>query len=204
MIFRIVIVCLALAAAYATYEIATVWRFNHAATSTDASFAVVNEGNKTDLTIVEFLNYDCLYCRGTHKTLMEYAKTHDNVRLVVRPFPNEGGLRYSEKAAAMALAAGLQGKFWDMDNAIIEYGGIPDDKFYRETAGLLDLDYERMVKDSQDETVQNMLTDNGSAIIRLGIKTTPAFMIGETLHQIDKPLTLPDLISMVTAERRAK
>lgn len=201
MLFRIIIVCLLLAAAYATYEISSVWGLRQATGSSDASFAVVNGGNKTDLTIVEFLNYDCLYCRGTHKTMMDYAKTHDNVRLVVRPFPNEGGLQYSEKAAAMALAAGLQGKFWEMDQAIIDYGGIPDDKFFRETAGLLNIDYEKLVQDSQGETVQNMLTDNGGMIIRLGIKTVPAFMIDDAVHQIDKPLTLPDLISMVVAQR---
>lgn len=197
--FRIVIVCLVIAASYAAFEIAMAWRFNNRIYNPESSFTIVNEGNKTSLTIVEFMNYDCWNCRVTHTSLMAYAKANPDVRVVVRPFPNEGG--YAEEAAAMALAAGLQGKFFEMDEAIVNYLRRPDGRFYRETAGLLGLDYERMQRDAQGPEVRQMLSDNAEAVLRSGASAVPALMIGKTLQQFDKALTLHELISMVAAER---
>lgn len=199
MLFRIVIVCILLAASYAVFEFVSVWRSATAVYNPSSTFTVRNDGNQTNLTIVEFLNYDCHFCRMTHTTLMSYAESNPEVRIVVRPFPNVGG--YSEEAAEMVLAAGLQGKFWEMDDAIIGYTKVPDERFYRETAGLLDIDYDKMRKDSEGPEVQDMIGENADTVIRLNIKSTPAVMIGKTLHQMDKPLTLSDLISMVAAER---
>lgn len=197
--FRIVIVCLVIAAAYAAFEISTAWRFYNRMYHPESSFTVINEGNKTSLTIVEFMNYDCWHCRGTHTSLMAYAKANPDVRVVVRPFPNVGG--YAEEAAGMALAAGLQGKFFEMDEAIVEYLSPPDERFYRETAGLLGLDYDKMLSDAQGPVVQEMLTENAGAVLRSGVVSVPALMIGKTLHEFDKALTLHELISMVAAER---
>lgn len=197
--FRIAIVCLTIAAAYAAFEIATAWRFNDRIYNPGSSFSIVNEGNKTSLTIVEFMNYDCSNCRVTHTSLMTYAKANPDVRVVVRPFPNVGG--YAEEAASMALAAGLQGKFFEMDEAIVTYQRPPDERFYRETAGLLGLDYERLQADAAGPEVAKMLADNAEAVLNSGATAVPALMIGKTLQQFDKALTLHELISMVAAER---
>lgn len=202
MFFRIVIVCVVLAAAFAVFEIASTWRYYNGVYETKSDFTVKNDGNQSALTIVEFLNYDCLYCRGTHSVLMDYAQTHPDIRVVVRPIPAVQG--YAEEAAEMALASGLQGKFWDMDKAIVEYKGKPDSKFYRETANLLDLDYDRLVKDAKGKKVEDMIGANSDAILRSGIKSVPALMVGKTVHVLDKPLTTTDLISMVAAERARK
>ncbi len=201
MLFRIIAVCLALAACYAAFEIAVAWRNHDRLYNPHTSFSILNEGNQTTITIVEFMNYDCLNCRGTHKSLIDYAKANPDVRIVVRPFPNAGGFFYSEEAAKMVIAAGLQGKFWEMDKAIVDYQNRPNERFYRETAGLLDLDYEKMQKDAEGEEVQNILGDNAEAVQRAGVTSVPALMIGDKLHQFDKALTLNDLISMVAAER---
>lgn len=197
MVFRIVIITLALAACYAVFAIAVDWRFYHKLRTPEAAFTVKNDAG--ELSIIEFLNYDCQYCRETHKVLMEYANTHTDVRIVVRPFPNVGG--YSEEAAEMVLAAGVQGKFWEMDEAITGYGGKPDEKFYRETSALLDIDYEKMRKDSESSAVQEMVGDNADAVLMLDIQKVPAIMIGKTVYQLDNPLTLSDLISKVAEQR---
>lgn len=199
MIFRIIAACLVLAACYAAFQIAGAWRFHNSVYNPDPSFTILNAGNQTDITIVEFLNYDCGYCRETHKALVDYAASNQNVRVVTLPFPDVKG--YAEEAAEMALAAGFQGKFREMDKAIIEYEGKPDERFYRETAGLLDIDFEKMQADAKGPDVQEMIGDNATAVLRFDIKKVPAIIIGKTVHQLDKPLTLNDLISMVAAER---
>jgi protein-disulfide isomerase len=199
MAFRIIAAILVLLAGYALFQIGTVWRLYHNLYNPESAFTVKNDGNQTDITIVEFLNYDCNYCRDTHKVLLDYAESNKNVRLVVRPFPDAKG--FAEEAAEMALAAGVQGKFWEMDQAIIEYDGKPDERFYRETAGLFDIDYEKMRKDADAPDVQEMVGSNADGILLFGIKKVPAIMIDKTIYQLDKPLTLADLISMVAGER---
>lgn len=199
MLFRIVIVCLVLAASYALYEITAIGRFYDGLRSPLATFTVAErEGNQNPLTIVEFMHYQCNFCKETHLVLVEYARSNPEIRLVTRPVPFEGP---AETAAERALAAGLQGKFWDMDSALTEYRGVLDEKFYRETAALYNIDYDRMVADANGADVADMAKDNAAAVLKLGIKQTPAFMIGKTVYELDAPLTLPDLIRMVREEQ---
>ena len=199
MLFRIVIVCILLAASYAAFEIGSAWYFYKSVRTPASAFTIKNDGNQSELTIVEFLTYDCQNCRDTHKVLKDYADRNQDVRLAVRLVPMDWG--YAEESTEMALAAGLQGKFWEFDAAIAEYQGRPDERFYRETASLLDMNYERLRKDAKAKTVQDMATDNASAALKLGLTSVPALMIGKTLYQPDKALTMNELISMVAAER---
>lgn len=199
MFFRIVIVCLVLAASYALYEITAIGRYYDGLRTPLAPFTATEmEGNQNPLTIVEFMHYQCNFCKDTHAVLVEYARTTPEIRLVTRPVPFEGP---TEIAAERVLAAGLQGKFWEMDSALTEYRGILDDKFYRESAALYNIDYDRMVADADSENVNAMAKDNAAAVFKTGIKQTPAFMIGKTVYELDAPLTLPELIRMVRVEQ---
>ena len=199
MLFRIVIVCLVLAASYALYEITAIGRYYDGLRTPLAPFTATEmEGNQNPLTIVEFMHYQCNFCKDTHAVLVEYARTTPEIRLVTRPVPFEGP---TEIAAERVLAAGLQGKFWEMDSALTEYRGILDDKFYRESAALYNIDYDRMVADADSENVNAMAKDNAAAVFKTGIKQTPAFMIGKTVYELDAPLTLPELIRMVRVEQ---
>lgn len=197
MIFRALIAILVLAGGYAAYQIFTIQSYYNNIQTPLSPFTTLNEGNKTELTIVEFLNYDCGPCKETHLVLLEYARKNPNVRLVVRPVPFANG--NAEQAALYALAAGLQTqeKFWDMDRALADYKGTLDDQFFRATAALYDIDFERMQADSGSEKVHEMAKDNVGIVQMLGVQTTPSFTIEKTLYQPDKTLTTPELQSIV-------
>ncbi len=198
MLFRIVIVCLVLAASYALFQIYQAHNYYSTLRSPMAEFSV-RTGNQNGITIVEFMNYDCAWCKDTHLALLEYAKHNPDVTLVVRAIPFDNGT--SEEAAELALAAGLQGKFWEMDRALAEYKGPMDEKFYRESAAVYDIDYDRMLSDAEGQDVRDMGKDNAAAAIATGIQTTPALMIDKTIYQPDKALTLGDIIRMVETEK---
>ena len=201
MLFRIVIVCLVLAASYATYQLISINRYYHDLRTPKAAFTILDhDGNQNPLTIVEFMHYDCEYCKDSHAVLVDYVKTTPETRLVTRPVPFDAG--GAELAARRALAAGLQGKFWEMDSALAEYKHPMDEKFYRESAALYDIDYDRMVKDAENTEVFDLAKDNARAAQLSGLQTTPALLIGKTLYQLDAPLTLPDLIRMVHEEQQ--
>lgn len=200
MFFRVFCICIVLAAGYALFAI---WQIRSAANFLaipKAGFTVLNDRAAPSLTIVEFLNYGCDPCRQTHRVLLQYAAKNSDVRLVVRPVPYEPDM--AETAAEMALAAGLQGKFWELDDALAGYSGDYDEKFYRETAALSELDYDRLVADANGGQVFEFAKNNAGAAIEAGVERTPALLVGKTLYQLDQALTLPDLLRMVQAEKR--
>lgn len=200
MFFRIVIICIALAASFALWQIWSLHRYYTKLGTPVATFTVAEvEGNQNPLTIVEFMHYDCAFCKDTHAVLLDYARSTPEIRLVTRPVPFEGG--GAKLAAERALAAGLQGKFWEIDSALTEHRNPMDEKFYRETAALYEIDYDRMVADAQGENVKKMAEDNIAAALSTGISSTPAFMIGKKIYELQAPLTLPDLVRMVHEEQ---
>jgi protein-disulfide isomerase len=197
MLFRIVIICLTLAACYAGYELWTIRTFYKTLQEPAAEFTVINPGNQPAITIVEILNYNCIPCRKAHVVLLDYAERNKDVKLVIRPVPFSNSKEDTERA----LAAGLQGKFADMDRAMTEYLGDFDEKFYRESAALYEIDYDRMLKDAESDEVYKLAEDNAKAAAMLNTSSVPALLIGKTLYQPEDDLTLPDLIRMVQTEQ---
>ncbi|MFA5593120.1 MAG: thioredoxin domain-containing protein [Micavibrio sp.] len=199
MFFRILIALLLLCGLYALFQIYAAHSEAKSLSSPLAEFTVRGEGNQPGITIVEFLNYDCYPCKDAHLVALEYIKHNPDARYVVRPVP--AGNDSAEQAALYALAAGLQGRFWEMDRALSEYKGPLDEKFYRESAALYEIDFEEMAEQAQGNIVTDYAKDNVGAVQKLGLQTTPAFLIGKTLYQLDKPLTLHELIRMVETEK---
>ncbi len=198
MFFRILVVCLVLAASYALYELWGVRTFYSTVHKTSAEFAVQNN-DTGKITIVDFVHYECGACRMTSKILVEHAKADKTIKLIVRPVPFEG--EGVERAVKMVLAAGLQGKFWEFHEAIISYGAATNDAFFKETANLYGLDYERLLKDAESTDILKMLEENANAAVITGIKSAPALMVGQRVFQTDGPLTLPDLLRMIQSEK---
>lgn len=197
MLFRIVILSLVAAACYAGYELWTVRNFYKFLREPDAQFTVVNPGNHPAITIVEFLNYNCGLCRRNHIVLLDYAAKQPEIKLVTRPVPFEN----AEEPTLRALAAGLQGKFADMDRAMAEYDGPYDEKFYRETCAVYDIDYEKMIADAKGSEVFEFAKNNAAAALRAKVSTTPALMVGKTLYTPREGLTLQELVRMVQVEQ---
>lgn len=200
MFYRIIIVVILLAAAIGGYRLWSVLNYYHEIRTPGAEFMVRPAAeDKSALTIVEFMNYGCAACQRTHRLLLEYAAKSGDVILVTRPIPQEPA--HASRAAEMALAAGLQGKFWDLDLALSEYEGVFDDAFYEDAAAVYDIDYERLVKDSKSDEVYDLAAGNLRAALTAGLESTPAIMVGKTFYQLDGVLTVPELIRMIAAEK---
>lgn len=199
MFFRFAAICLLAILLYAGYYI---WVAHDRASSyanPSAEFLILAEGNQSEPEIVEFLNYGCEICVKTHLALREYVQTYPGARFVVRPVPVMPETAFT--AAERVLAAGLQGKFEEVDKALSEYSGIPDEKFYREIASLYEVDYDLMLKDAQEEKVHDYGKENLEMLLRLGAKTTPALLVGKTFYQPTEALTLQDIMRIVTTEK---
>lgn len=200
-LFKAFIVVLVLAAAYAVFEIYRFSAMTHGVRGTRADFAVAGP-EKPVVTMVEFLDYNCNFCREIHPAVKDFLNIRKDVRYIARPIAVLGD--ESERLARLALAAGLQDRFWEMNDAFLAAKGDIDDKFLRETAALYDVDYERMVADADGKKVRALFDDNVKDAERAAIYSTPTIIIGRTFvsGSMSRMPTAADFVRITDAETR--
>ena len=76
---------------------------------------------KGDVTIVEFMDYNCGWCKRSMSEVSTLLKSDSNVKIVIKEFPIFG--ENSEYAAKAALAAAKQGKYWELHQAMFTHEG---------------------------------------------------------------------------------
>lgn len=202
MLFRVIVVILVIAAAYALFEIYRFSAMTYSVQSTKAEF--VTQGPETsDVTMVEFLDYKCGFCRELHPSIKDFLNIRKDVRYIARPIAVLGD--ESARLARLALAAGLQGKFWEMNDAFLTSGDIEiDDKFLRETAALYDIDYDKMMADADGKDVKRIFDDNMKDAEDAAVYSTPTIVINNTYigGAMDRMPTAADFIRIVDSLKK--
>ena len=152
-----------------------------------------------NITVVEFVDHRCGYCKSVAAHVAEVVKADGNVRLVHKQFPILGP--QSVQAARAALAAIKQGKGLELHRALMESRGSFDDAMIMDTARKLGIDTARLATDMKAPEVLAQLQRTMELGRSLGIKGTPAFIIGDTLlpGAVDA-----DTLRSVIAEARKK
>ena len=130
-----------------------------------------------EVTIYQFSDFQCSYCREGARVLGELNKEFPN-RLKVYfkhlPLPQHSQAVTASKAA---LAAGLQGKFWEMHDSLFENQGRLSEQTYLETATALGLDVKRFNQDRKSEQLDTLLAADYAHAKSLRITGTPTFVI---------------------------
>lgn len=154
-----------------------------------------------DVTIIEFFDYQCSYCRKMHPHLMRLAKEDSNVRIVLKDWIIYG--QNSRLAAYLALAARQQGKYAETHSALMETGGRLDHEKIRAAAikAGLDLDQVDAAVKAHGFRYAALLDRNEEQADALGLRGTPGLLIG--------PFNVPgyldyDQLTKVVAQARAQ
>ncbi len=132
-----------------------------------------------DVTLVEFFDYNCPYCKRAApdvKTLLEFD---DNVRIVYREWPILG--EGSVFAARAALAARNQGKYEEFHWAMMELNGRAEEASVLRVAAGLGIDIDRLKADMQSEEVEEHIQTSMNLASLLGFNGTPSWVIGDNL-----------------------
>lgn len=152
-----------------------------------------------DVTIVEFFDYRCPYCRKVKKTVTDLLNQDGNIKLILKEFPILSP--ESELAAQVAIAAAAQGKYWDVHLAFMGAEDLAGERIF-ELAKEAGADVARLKADMKNPKVGKRLSETQSLAGAIGIDATPTFFIG------DEPLTgaqsLEELKKAVAAARKAK
>ena len=142
------------------------------------SFVVGNPSG--DVTLVEFFDYNCGYCKQALADMRMLLKADPNLRVVLKDFPVLGP--DSVEASRVALAAGkqLQGeRLFDYHVKLMDNRGRVNGERALSVAKDLGLDMARLQKDMQGQDVQAALQENMGLADKLSLSGTPAFIIGD-------------------------
>lgn len=134
-----------------------------------------------DVTLVAFKDYRCGYCKKAWPTLQKAMAEDKNLRVIFKEYPVLGA--DSETAARFALAASLQGKdkYRAVNESYILHTGAYDAETLKKLAKSKGIDPDKMQKDASEKFVMDAIAENVKLGKALGIKGTPAFVIGNTL-----------------------
>ncbi len=132
-----------------------------------------------DVTIVEFFDYRCGFCKRVAPTVEEALAKDGKIRLVYKEFPVLGPP--SVLAARAALASKAQGKYLAFHKALMEARISFDEASIIKLAARVGIDTSRLQKDMRSPRVQAAIDKNRALARTLGIRGTPAFIVGEKL-----------------------
>ncbi|UKT64574.1 DsbA family protein [Pedobacter mucosus] len=128
--------------------------------------------------IVEYGDYQCSHCAHAYPIIKEIQETFgDQIKLVFRNFPLQESHEYAYAAATAAEAAGLQGKFWEMHDALYENQYRFADDLFEELAETIGLDIEQFKTDCESESINKKIEDDFESGIRSGVNGTPSFYV---------------------------
>ena len=132
---------------------------------------------KGDITVVEFFDYNCGYCKKALPDLAALVQADKNVRVVLKEFPilSKG----SEEASKIALAAKMQGKYWDFHLAMLAVQGQANEASALKVAEKAGLDMVRVKKDMASAEVKKEIDDTRALAQKMGISGTPHFLVGD-------------------------
>jgi protein-disulfide isomerase len=130
-----------------------------------------------DVTIVEFSDYQCPYCKKAHAAVKSVIASDGKVKLVYKDLPILG--EASKIAAVAALASIKQGKHDAFHDALMTNTAKLDSDRIFDIAGSVGIDVIQLKKDMEDPKIKATIDRNMALAQDLGVRGTPAFVIGK-------------------------
>ena len=152
------------------------------------------------ITVVEFFDYNCGYCKRSFGDIAKLLEADKDIKVVFKELPILA--KASEEAARVALAARIQGKYWEVHRAIFEHKGPANEanslKAAEKVAGI---DLAKLKADMSSPEVTAEIAKTKELAAKMGINGTPHFLVGDRSIP-GAPENLLDQIKSHAAELR--
>ena len=155
---------------------------------------------KGDVTLVEFFDYRCPYCKQVEPSLEKLIGDDHQLKIVFKEFPVLGP--DSEIAARVALAAKKQGKYDAFHRAMMNTSGHIDEAVIYKVASSAGLDIDRVKRDMAAPDIEKELKANLDLGKTLDLDGTPSFIVGETI--VPGAISAGDLKQLIADARGKK
>ena len=155
-----------------------------------------------DITIVEYFDYNCPYCRKVEPELRQVVQDDGKVRLVLKDWPILGPV--SVVAARMALACKFQDKYNEAHDALIGVNSKLTEPRINEllTGAGIDLDRAKRDLAANANAIDTILARNNDQATAFGFRGTPAFIVGK--FRVPGALTIAEFEQVIADARKAK
>ena len=132
-----------------------------------------------DVTILEFYDYNCGYCKKAYADVAKLVEEDKNLRFIFIEMPilSESSI----EAAKWALAADKQGKFFEFHSALMKFTGQKDKAKLKELAMEVKMDIAKAEVDAESKAVLEAIEKNLALARDLGISGTPGFIFNDRL-----------------------
>ena len=129
------------------------------------------------VTIIEFSDFQCPFCKRGKDTMEQILKAYPNdVRVVFKHMPLSFH-KMAKPCALATIAAGKQGKFWEMHNEFFDNQGSLSDEFIVATAKKLGLNIDKVNADRGSKAAEEQLNADIALAGKNGISGTPGFFV---------------------------
>ena len=154
-----------------------------------------------DITIVEYFDYQCPYCRKLEPELRQVVQDDGKVRLVLKDWPILGPV--SVTAARMALASKYQDKFIQAHDALIGVNSKLTEPRIRELLAGAGIDVDRLDRDlaANAPAIDAVLARNNDQATAFGFNGTPSFIVGK--FRVPGVLTMAQFGQAIADARKA-
>jgi protein-disulfide isomerase len=154
-----------------------------------------------DITIVEYFDYQCPYCRKLEPELRQVVHDDGKVRLVLKDWPILGPVSVS--AARMALASKYQDKFIQVHDALIGVNSKLTEPRIRELLAGAGIDLGRLDRDlaANATAIDAILARNNDQATAFGFNGTPSFIVGK--FRVPGVLTMAQFGQAIADARKA-
>jgi protein-disulfide isomerase len=154
-----------------------------------------------DITIVEYFDYQCPYCRKIEPELRQVVQDDGKVRLVLKDWPILGPV--SVIAARMALASKFQDKYIQAHEALIGVNSKLTEPRIRELLAGAGIDIDRLNRDlvTNAKAIDAILARNNDQATAFGFKGTPSFIVGK--FRVPGILTMAQFDQVIADARKA-
>ncbi|HXL31521.1 MAG TPA: DsbA family protein [Bradyrhizobium sp.] len=155
-----------------------------------------------DITIVEYFDYQCPYCRKLEPELRQVVQDDGKVRLVLKDWPILGPV--SVIAARMALASKFQDKYIQAHEALIGVNSKLTEPRMRELLAGAGIDVDRLDRDlvTNTKAIDAIIARNNDQATAFGFKGTPSFIVGK--FRVPGTLTMAEFDRVIADARKAK
>ncbi len=147
---------------------------------------------KGAVTLVEFFDYQCGHCKKMKSVFAEIVAKNANVRIVYKEFPIFG--KNSEVASKAALAAGMQGKYMALHDALLLMDTPLDEKVVMDAAAAAGLNMPKLKVDMESKAVSDELAATRKLAESLHLMGTPAIIVMATPAGVLLASTEPSFI----------
>jgi protein-disulfide isomerase len=134
-----------------------------------------------DVTVVEFFDYRCGYCKQAHPTVSDVVKADGKIRLVLKEFPILGADSVFASRAAIAVLQSQRPKYKAFHDALLETKEPLNEASVLRIAKAQGIDTDKLAAAMKNPDVEKVIRANHALAQNLSINGTPAFIIGDEL-----------------------